>query len=262
MHLDRPSFTRNPTNCSEKQIDAHVTGTGGDLVSTADDTGADLVNRFQAANCASLGFKPKLGMRLFGGVRRGAHPSLRATLRMPAGGSNISRVSVALPRSAFLDQAHIRTVCTRVQFAAKSCPARSIYGRVEATTPLIDGKLSGPVYLRSSSNPLPDLVATLRGPADMPIEVHVVGRIDSINGGIRSTFDVVPDQPVSSFTLRMQGGKKGLLQNSTNLCKRAHRATAKFRAQNGKARTLRPALVSSCKKVRKHRRHSGHRRQG
>jgi hypothetical protein len=63
---------------------------------------------------------------------------------------------VTLPHSEFLEQSHIGTVCTRVQFAAKKCPAASVYGTARAITPLLDQPL-GPVY------PLPDLVAALTG---------------------------------------------------------------------------------------------------
>jgi hypothetical protein len=167
---------------------------------------------------------------------------------MPAKGANIGRASVALPHSEFLDQAHIRTVCTRVQFARDACPAGSVYGNAVAKTPLFSTPLQGPVYLRSSDNPLPDMVAVLRGPASLPIEVELVGRIDSVRGGIRNTFDVVPDAPVQTFTLNLQGGKKGLLVNSRNLCNSVSRATAKFRGQNGGTITLHPALQNSCKK--------------
>jgi hypothetical protein len=52
----------------------------------------------------------------------------------------------------------------------------------------------------------------------------------------------------------MQGGKKGLLQNSTNLCKATNRATALFDGQSGKAE-FRPVARNSCKgKSRKKRR--------
>ena len=71
--------------------------------------------------------------------------------------------------------------------------------------------------------------------------------MDSVNGGIRTTFEQVPDAPVSEFTLQMQGGAKGLIVNSTNLCLGANRVKAKFGGQNGKATTLRPALQTSCK---------------
>jgi hypothetical protein len=254
LRLDRPEFTLNPTDCAAKQIAAHITGTGGDASSTADDTAAELANRFQAADCAALSFRPALSFHLFGGTHRGAHPKLRATLKARGGDANIAGASVALPHSEFLDQAHIKTVCTRVQFAAKQCPAGSVYGYAVARTPLFDAPLQGPVYLRSSSHQLPDLVAELRGTAAEPIEVDLDGRIDSVKGGIRNTFEVVPDAPVTEFTLTMQGGKKGLLVNSTNLCEKIHRATANFTAQNGRKITLRPAMKSACGKGR-HRLH-------
>jgi hypothetical protein len=240
LSLDRPGFTAAPTSCEPMAVSATVTGESGAT--------AALSNRFQAGGCEALGFKPQLSIRLFGGTHRGSHPKLRAILRPRPGDANIGLASVALPHSEFLDQAHIRTICTRVQFKANQCPPGSIYGHAEATTPLLDSPVSGPVYLRSSDNPLPDLVASLRGPDSQPIEVQVAARIDSVNGGIRSTFETVPDQPVSTFTLTMQGGKKGLLVNSRNLCKgKAQRVNGVFTAHNGRTATLRPVLQNACK---------------
>jgi hypothetical protein len=250
LKLDRRQFTLNPTSCAEKQVTAQVIGAGGNAYSAGDDTAADVFDRFQAANCARLRFKPGLSFRLFGPTHRGAHPRLRAVLNYPRGGgyANIARVSVALPHSEFLEQNHIKTVCTRVEFAAKHCPAGSVYGHAMAKTPLFDTPLKGPVYLRSSSHKLPDLVAVLRGPDIQPVEVDLDARIDSVNGGIRNTFEVVPDAPVSKFVLSMQGGAKGLLANSESLCAATSRATAKFVAQNGKRLTLHPALRNKCSK--------------
>ena len=259
LNLDKPNFTYNPTSCAEKQVEGKITGTGGNLLSTADDSTANLTERFQAADCASLGFKPKLYFRLFGGTHRGAHPKLRAVVKPRAGDANIAGASVALPHSEFLDQGHIKTVCTRVQFAANACPRGAIYGYARATTPILEEPVAGPVYLRSSSHKLPDLVAVLRGPSSRPIEVDLDGRIDSIHGGIRNTFEVVPDAPVSSFVLTMQGGKKGLLQNSTNICAKAFRATAKFSGQNGRRVTLHPKMKAACGKAKRNRRSHRHR---
>jgi hypothetical protein len=256
LHLDRPNFILNPTSCAEKQIDAHVTGTGGDIASTTDDTAAELSQRFWAADCAFLGFKPKLSLHLFGATHRGAHPRLRAVVTYPKGGTyaNIAAASVALPHSEFLENAHIRSVCTRVQFAAKACPADSIYGHVEAKTPLFDQPLQGPIYLRSSSHTLPDMVAVLRGPDSQPVEVDLDGRIDSVRGGIRNTFEVVPDAPVDWAVFSFQGGGKGLLANSTNLCSKVNRATVKFSAQSGRTIVLHPKMMSACKKVHRKKR--------
>lgn len=240
VDVDKPRFAINPTDCSPKAVRAKVTSAQGAV--------ANLSDRYQVGSCASLGFGPKLSLRLFGKTTRGAHPALKAVLTARAGDANIAQTVVALPRSEFLEQAHIRTICTRVQFAADACPKGSIYGRARALSPLVDYAVEGPVYLRASSNPLPDLVMALRGPASTPIEIEVVGRIDSVNEGIRSSFESVPDLPVSKFVLNMQGGKKGLLVNSTNLCAATNRAKVKLVAHNGMSTRLAPPLKSSCAK--------------
>ena len=178
---------------------------------------------FQVSGCDTLPFGPKLSLRLFGhrkDFRRNGHPKLRAVLTAQSGDANISRVAVTLPKSIQLDQSHIRTVCTRDQFAANACPAGSIYGYARAFTPLLDQPLSGPVYLKPGANPLPDLAVALRGQVD----VDLVGRIDiNKKGQLRNTFDAVPDVPVSKFVLFTQHGKRGLLVPNRSLCGRHQR---------------------------------------
>ena len=259
LRVDRPQTTINPTNCSPMSVNGQITGVGGSIFTTADDSLFSASEPFQVGSCASLGFKPNLAFRLFGGTHRGSHPKFKATLTMPRGGANISSASVALPHSEFLDQGHIGTVCTRVQFAAgagngEACPAASVYGTVSAKSPLLDETLTGNVYLRSSSHQLPDLVAALKG----KIDVNVVGRVDSVNGGIRNTFEMVPDAPVERFTLTLAGGKKGLLVNSRDICKAPAKATAKFVGQNGAKATLHPELKSACAKATKKRKRNKH----
>jgi hypothetical protein len=68
------------------------------------------------------------------------------------------------------------------------------------------------------------------------------------SGGIRTTFEGIPDAPVSKFVLELKGGKKGILVNSTDLCKGTHRASAKLSAQNGRFIRLKPKLEARCPK--------------
>jgi hypothetical protein len=237
LNVTRPGTTLNPTNCDPMAVRGTAFSVAGAV--------APLSDPFQVANCAGLGFKPKLSFKLKGGTHRGDYPAFSATLTARPGDANIAKTAVTLPHSEFLAQEHIRTICTRVQFAADACPPESIYGKARAITPLLGQPLEGPVYLRSSSHPLPDLVAKLNG----QFEVDLVGRIDSVNQGIRNTFSVVPDAPVSKFTLSMQGGKKGLLVNSRNLCKDSGKAAVRMVAQNGKMSLSRPSLRTSCRKA-------------
>jgi hypothetical protein len=244
VRMDKPRFTLNPTTCDP-------TAVSGTLLSTTGAT-APLNNRFQLAECNRLAFKPKMALFLKGGTKRSKFPALRAVLTPRAGDANIASVSVAMPPSEFLAQQHIRTVCTRVQFAADQCPAAAIYGHATVYTPLLEYPLTGPVYLRASDNPLPDLVPDLRGPAHQPIKLEAAGRTDTVNRGLRNTFDFVPDAPFSKFVLKMRGGKKGLLENSRDICAQPYRATVKFGAHNGERHTARPKLRAGCgKKARK-----------
>ncbi|HEX8690060.1 MAG TPA: hypothetical protein VF729_07440 [Solirubrobacterales bacterium] len=247
VSVDRPSFTLNPTNCAEMSIDASIWGGGFDPFSLADDSPVPRAERFQAADCARLGFKPRLSLRLRGGTKRGGHPALTTVYRPRPGDANLARAVVRLPRSAFLDQAHIRTICTRVQFAADACPKGAIYGQVTARTPLLEEPLEGPAYLRSSDNELPDLVFDLHGLVDVEVSV----RIDAVKGGIRATVEDAPDAPLSKALISMQGGRKGLIVNSRNLCDGISRAKVNLKAQSAKRRSLRPAVrPRGCKKRR------------
>jgi hypothetical protein len=238
LRMDRPNFTLNPTSCDPMELTGTATSPFG--------SAAVLKSPFQVGGCEALPFKPKLILSLSGGTKRGGHPALKAVLTAKPGEAGIARSVVALPHSEFLEQAHIKTICTRVQFAASQCPAGSIYGTATAMTPLLDQPLSGPVYLRSSSHPLPDLVADLNG----QIHIALVGRVDSVKGGIRTSFEGVPDAPVSKFVLSMQGGKKGLLVNSRNICKGVNKATVQMDGQNGKAYDTTPVLGTKCKRGR------------
>ncbi len=248
-YTDRPEFVLNPTGCERTSTASTLLGSGLDFGSEADDRPVTVSTPFQAADCAALGFEPKLALKLKGGTARGQHPAFSATLRMKGSGeSNIKRAQVTLPRSEFLENAHIKTICTRVQFRAEACPSESVYGHVSAITPILDEPLSGPVILRSSEHQLPDLVAELK---NGEITVDLVGRIDSLNGRIRNTFEAAPDAPVNTFTLTMQGAKKGLLVNSTDLCQGTHKAIAAFTAHNGKELEIHPELQAKCPKAHK-----------
>ncbi len=246
VDVDRSDFTLNPTSCDPMEVKGTIGSSQGQSANVSD--------RFQVANCERLQFKPDLKLSVKGPTHRNAFPALKAVLTMPKqNGANIQRAQVTLPKTELLEQAHIRTICTRVQYAAgqgggASCPPASIYGRAKAWSPLLDKPLEGPVYLRSSSHQLPDLVASLNG----QIHIDLVGRIDAVNARIRNTFEAVPDAPVSRFVLEMQGGRKGLLANNTELCRTTPRAAVAFDAQNGKAADSDPVMRADCgKKARK-----------
>jgi hypothetical protein len=239
IEVQKPDFTVNPTSCEQRYVTTTITSVVGSVAHPSVPT--------KVGDCEALNFGPKLTFKVKGGTNRSDFQQLTAVLTTGKKEANISRVQVALPRAFFLAQEHIGTSCTRVQFAADKCPAASIYGKARAVTPLLDQPLEGPVYLRASNNLLPDLVADLKGQFD----IELAGRIDSENQGIRTTFETVPDAPVTKFVLKMKGGKKSLLVNSRNLCIAPTRAKVRMTGQNGKTHRARPVVANGCSKKAK-----------
>jgi hypothetical protein len=260
-YTDRPQFVLNPTSCKRTSTASTLLGSGIDFASEADDRPVTVSTPFQAADCAALPFKPRLALKLKGGTHRGDFPALTAKLKMNGfGEAGIRRSQVTLPPSEFIANAHFNTICTRVIFKqgahpGEMCPAGSIYGKAVVNTPILSEPLTGPVFLRSSEHELPDVVAALH---NGEIDVTLVGRVDSVKGKLRTTFEATPDAPVGSVVLSLRGGKKGLFENSTNLCQGTHKALASFTGHNGKLREFSPKLQPKCggrgRKAHKHKR--------
>ncbi len=243
IYIDRPQFTRNPTSCEASQLSSTLTGSGTSFGDSSDDSSASATVPFQLLNCLTLDFRPKLGLRLGGGSRRGDYPALRAVFRARSGDANLKRMAVTMPHSEFLAQNHIRTICTRAQFGGGDCPPGSVYGSATALTPLFDEPLRGPVVLRSSTQKLPDLVADLHSGA---VRIVLAGRIGPAKHGIRAFFDDLPDAPINRFVLHLRGGGRGLLVNSSNICASPPQATVTALAQNNRGAVFKTELRGNC----------------
>jgi hypothetical protein len=234
VSIDRPSFTLNPTTCRQAFLVASdIFGGGGDPANSASWFQSKQATPFRATECSALKFKPKFFARILGGKgqsQRGDNPKFRAIVEGREGDANIRRGAFILPRATILDQAHIKTVCTKVQLAANECPKDSIYGNAKATSPLLDDALKGPVYLTSSDHELPDLLVDLKG----QVNVRLRGVISSEHGRLKTVFNETPDVAVKKFQLIMKGGDKGLLVNSRNLCSRPTNGFLNLKAQNSR----------------------------
>ena len=246
LELNRQDFILNPTNCDPFSVNALAGGDQG--------AQANLSSPFQVANCASLPFGPKLDLKLSGATKHGGNPALTATLSAAAGEANVASTSVTLPRSELIDNAHIKDPCTKVQFAANTCPAGSIIGSASADTPLLAKPLEGPVYLRSApenKSGLPDIVAALNGQIDIDLD----GKIETVGGRLRTSFRTVPDAPVSKFTLSLDGGRRGLLVNTGDLCRAPLASVVQIDGQNGLTDGQNQKLAVPCGTGSKPRRH-------
>lgn len=234
ISINRKNFTLNPTTCREAfSIRSSIFGGGSNPADEASWSPSAQASSFRATECSKLKFQPKFHARILGGknqTRRTANPKFRAILEAGKGDANLRRATFILPSATFLDQGHIKTICTRVQLAANECPKKSIYGNAKATSPLLDKPLKGPVYLTSSDNKLPDLLVDLNG----QVNVRLRGVISSVHGRLKTVFANTPDVAVNKFTLTMKGGNRGLLVNSRDLCSRQTSGFLKLKAQNSR----------------------------
>ncbi len=234
VSIDRTDFTVNSTTCRQAfPINSSIFGGGSDPANPGAWFKSNRSVDYRASECGKLKFGPSFFARIFGGkkqTQRAQNPRFRAIVQARNGDANLRRAAFILPRATILDQSHIKTICTRVQLAANECPKNSIYGNAEATSPLLEGKLKGPVYLTSSDHELPDLLVNLRG--QVPIQLR--GVISSAHGRLKTVFNNTPDVAVNKFILNMKGGDKGLLVNSRNLCGRPTNGFLNLLAQNSR----------------------------
>ena len=216
-------------------------------------------NRFQVGGCPLLGFKPRLALHLKGSTAARGHPQLNAVLTGRPGDANISYTQVTLPRAEILDQSNIRTVCTRVQFAADTCPPSSDLRHTRGRSRRCSNSRS-----KAPCTCAPP--ATAAGPGRRISTARSRSTSSAASaaakgGGLRTTFDVVPDAPVSEFSLSMKGGTRRIARRtaSTSAVEKQH-ADVLIEAHNGKTADQTPQLkVRGCGKARKKRSKRGHR---
>ncbi len=228
--INRPEFTFNPTSCEPKSIAGTLSSTEG--------LSAAVSSRFQAANCETLGFAPKFAVSTSGRTSRADGASLTATVTYPTApvGSqaNIAKVKVALPKRLPSRLKTLQKACLEKTFAENpaGCPADSRVGAAVAKTPLLPVTLSGPAYFVSHGGAkFPELIVVLQGD-NVTVDLHGETFI-SKQGITTSTFDTVPDVPVSSFQLTLPEGPFSALAASGNLCEGGLAMPTEFVAQNG-----------------------------
>jgi hypothetical protein len=203
--IDRPEFMFNPTSCEPTA----VTGTIG----SQEGASAGVSNRFQAANCASLAFKPSFVVSTQGSTSRKNGASLVVKVASGAGQANIGRVDVSLPTQLPARNDTLKLACGEAVFAANpaACPQPSRVGTATAVTPILASPLTGPAYLVSHGGAaFPDLEIVLQGEG-FTIVLDGKTNINGKTGITSSSFDTVPDAPISSFQLSLPEGPHSIL---------------------------------------------------
>ena len=241
--LNREHFIFNPTNCHPMSINATLTSALGASVPVS--------TRFQATNCRALSFTPKFTVTTSGKTSRANGASLDARITVPPGAqANFAKVKVALPKALPSRLTTLQKACAAATFEANpaNCPTASVIGVVRATTPLLPVQLTGPVYFVShGGEAFPSLVVVLQG---YGVRVNLTAATFISKTGITSsTFNAIPDVPVTSFELYLPEGKYSALAANGNLCTKKLTMPTTFIAQNGtEINQSTPIGVTGCTK--------------
>jgi hypothetical protein len=207
VSISRPEFTINPTNCNPLAITASFVSKEG--------AGASASAPFEVANCANLKFAPKFQASIAGHASKADGVALTTKLTFPATApgteANVAKVKVALPLQIPSEQRTLEKACLAAVFEKdrSACPSASLVAHAVAHTPLLAEPLTGPAYLVShGGEAFPSLITVLHGNG---ITFNLVAATLIRKGITSSTFNTVPDVPVSSFELTFPAGPFSLL---------------------------------------------------
>jgi hypothetical protein len=250
--IDRPNFMFNPTNCSQQAITATISGVLPDGSQAAS---VPVSTPFAAAGCKNLPFTPRFAVLTEAKTSKANGAYLHVKVTSGQGQANIGKVRVDLPEQLPSRLTTLQKACPDATFNANpaSCPAGSVVGTATALTPVLKNALTGPAYLVSHAGAaFPDLVIVLQGEG---ITLDLVGNTDIKKGITISTFNSVPDAPVSTFDLVLPEGPHSALAAFGNLCKSKLKMPTAITGQNGAViRQTTRIAVAGCPKHKKARR--------
>jgi hypothetical protein len=238
--VDRPGFMQSPSSCDAKTITTNVFSAGGQT--------AGLITPIQFTGCEKLPFGPRLALKLTGAkeAKVGGHPGFEALVTQQPEEAGIKAVTVTLPLSLALDpdNAQSDSLCEYLDGLRDQCPAKSVIGTVTAISPLLKTPLNGKVYFVKGvrTDPksgrqirtLPTLLIELRG--EVNVNLRALNSVPD-NKHLTSTFPMIPDAPISSFSMKLNGGKKGILvitDGNDNICSAAQKPFLAAQGHNGK----------------------------
>ena len=265
LELNTPDFTFNPTNCNQLNITATVDSSQG--------TSTGVSTPFAAAGCKNLPFKPTLSASTRAKTTKTTGASLTIKVGSGPGQANIAKVRFVFPKQLPARLTTLQKACIEAQFNTNpaGCPAGSVIGSATAHTPVLAHALTGPIYLVSHGGAaFPDAVVILQGEG---VLLYLDGNTNIKHGITTSTFNSVPDAPISSFEAVLPQGAHSAFATDIptkakgDLCGQSLTLPATITGQNGAQITQNTKIgVSGCpkakKKIKAKKKHKGNGQKG
>jgi hypothetical protein len=223
MQIDRPGFLSNPTSCAPSRLVA----TSGSVTGQTSRTEVP----FKVNGCVNLPFKPRFALALRGRsqLKKGGHPGLAVEVGL-AKGANLRQADISLPGPLRLDAGAAKELCARRKATEGKCSRRAQIGTATVLTPLLNEPLKGGVYIaQPKGGGPPDIWTHLEGEG---LTLGMQSNTVNEDGKLHTKFTDLPDLPVTKLAIDFMGGKRGLFELKSGLCRQ------------GKARKLRGKVLS------------------
>jgi hypothetical protein len=243
IEINRQGFMLNPTSCATLLTESTLTGTT--LLGSTTTTTASVTSPLVTEECNKLAFKPSLVAIAGAKTSRTNGANLEVNIGQPAGQANIQQVTTTLPKQLPVRLSTLAKACPAATFEAGpapgGCSKEANVGTVKATTPVLPGTLTGTAWLVSHGNEAyPNLDLIMSGDG---VTVILVGRTKVANSQITTSFNTLPDVPVSNVSLYLPTGPKSLLTANGNLCRSKLTMLTTLVGQN-RATILQSPLIS------------------
>ena len=242
VNVNRPHFASNPTSCAPLASESLALSMFG-----AQDP---LSSPFQAVDCGALAFKPQVRVSTGAHTSKAGGAGIHVTVTQPPGETNIRELQLQLPSSLVARLSTLQKSCLAASFEAGvppgSCQSTARVGTVTVKTPVLPGALTGTAWLVShGSAGFPDLDLVLRGDN---LEVVLVGHTHIARSSVTtSTFENLPDVPITSVSVDLPTGPNSALAPNGRVCGSRLLAPTTIIAQNGAKLTPKTKVsVSGC----------------
>jgi hypothetical protein len=251
VSVNRPNFLFNPTSCAPLATESVLTSTFS--------ASQSLSSPFQVGDCGALAFKPTVSASSSAHTSKLGGASLEIKVGEVAHQADIQEMQLQLPPQLVARLTTLQKACLAAEFETGpppgTCKSTARVGTATVKTPVLPDPLKGDAYFVShGAASFPDLDLVLQGDG---VEVVLVGHTHIARSSITtSTFESLPDVPISSAVVSLPTGSSSAVTANGALCGANLIAPTTIIAQSGAKVTQNTHIaVAGCSiELRSHKR--------